>query len=43
VTVASGAPSTIRLTPGVEWRPAGDAMLELVFDGTVWWESARNG
>jgi len=43
VTVASGLPSAIRLSSGVAWTPPGDAMLELVFDGALWWEVARNG
>jgi hypothetical protein len=42
VTVASGGTSKIRLSTGVAWTPAGDAMIDLVFDGTRWCEVARN-
>ena len=42
-TVASGGNSTIRLVGNTAWTPAGQAMIELVFDGKLWWEVARNG
>jgi Pectate lyase superfamily protein len=42
-TVASGGSSTIRLVGNTPWTPTGQAMIELVFDGTLWWEVARNG
>jgi Right handed beta helix region len=42
VTVASGGSSKIRLSTGVSWTPAADAMIELVFDGTRWCEVGRN-
>ena len=42
-TVASGSPSTIRLVGNAAWTPAGAAILSLVFDGALWWETARNG
>jgi hypothetical protein len=43
VTVASGGQSKIRLIGGAPWTPRGDAMIELVFDGTLWYELGRNG
>jgi Pectate lyase superfamily protein len=40
VTVGNGG--TIRLRSGVAWTPLVPSVLELVFDGTWWWETARN-
>jgi hypothetical protein len=41
VTVASGA--KIRLINGLDRTPAGEAMIELVFNGMHWCELGRNG
>jgi hypothetical protein len=43
VTIASGSSSNIVLSGGVDWTPPGPAMIEVVFDGTVWRELVRSG